>query len=75
MFGINAAPEINQREISNVLQGITDVADLADDVVFAGKKHRLLEALMHLETADMTLNREKCVFSVHSRLAGTPYII
>lgn len=71
MFGINAAPEIYQREVSNIIQGITGVANLADDIVVVGKTQvehdqRLLEVLARLEAAGMTLNREKCVFSARS---------
>ena len=37
MFGINAAPEIYQREISTLIAGIPGVASLADDVIVHGE--------------------------------------
>ena len=67
MFGISAAPEIYQREVANIISGITGVANLADDIIIHGKSkaehdERLLSTLARLEAAGMTLNREKCVF-------------
>ena len=37
MFGISAAPEIYQREVANIISGITGVANLADDIIIHGK--------------------------------------
>ena len=71
MFGINAAPEIYQREVANIIRGIPGVANLADDIVVHGKSksehdQRLLETMSRLEAAGMTLNGEKCVFGAQS---------
>ena len=71
MFGINAAPEIYQREVASIIRGIPGVANLADDIVIHGRSEsehdeRLLETLSRLEAAGMTLNGEKCVFSAQT---------
>ena len=71
MFGINAAPELYQREVADIIRGLAGVANLADDIVIHGKTksehdQRLFDTLTRLEKAGMTLNRAKCVFGSRS---------
>ena len=69
MFGINCAPEIFQRVMTEMLAGIDGVVVYIDDVVVAGstrEEHdqRLEKVLSVLEKNNAKLNREKCVFGV-----------
>lgn len=69
MFGINCAPEIFQRIMTEMLAGIEGVIVYIDDVVVSGrnrKEHdaRLREVLAVLEENNAMLNKEKCVFGV-----------
>ena len=67
-FGITSAPEHFQRRMSALLEGLEVVVCLMDDILVYGKNQeehdeRLLKVLQRLETAGLTLNREKCKFS------------
>ena len=67
-FGITSAPKHFQRRMSALLEGIEGVVCMMDDVLVHGKDQdqhndRLLKVLQHLETAGLTLNKEKCKFS------------
>ena len=67
-FGISAAPEFFQRQMTKLLEGLNGVACMMDDILVYGKNQyehdRRLEVVMkRLEEAGMTLNRSKCVFS------------
>ena len=66
MFGINTAPEIYQREVFIVIQGVPGVANLSDDlVVHCSNKEehdqRLEQVFKRLLDNGLTLNRDKCV--------------
>lgn len=66
-FGISSAPELFQRRMNPILEGLEGVICLIDDVLFVGNdvtEHdtRLIRVLKRLETAGVTLNREKCSF-------------
>jgi len=69
MFGINAAPEIYQKEVAKIIQGLPGVANLADDIIVHAKTReehdrRLGEVFSRLEQANMTLNKKKCEIGV-----------
>lgn len=69
MFGINCAPEIFQRVMTEMLAGIEGIIVYIDDVVVSGrdrKEHdaRLQEVLAVLEDNNAMLNKEKCMFGV-----------
>ena len=69
-FGISSAPEHFQRRMSEVLSGLEGVVGLVDDVLIYGKTQeehgqRLHPVLKRIEEANLTLNRQKCEFSVN----------
>ncbi|XP_062538003.1 uncharacterized protein K02A2.6-like [Armigeres subalbatus] len=69
MFGINCAPEIFQRVMTEMFSGINGVVVYIDDVVVAGstrEEHdlRLQQVLAVLKSNNAKLNLEKCVFGV-----------
>lgn len=69
MFGINCAPEIFQRVMTEMLAGVDGVVVYIDDVVVAGSTreehdNRLRKVLSILQSNNAKLNREKCVFGV-----------
>ena len=66
-FGISSAPELFQRRMNAILEGLEGVTCLIDDVLIVGKDEaehdtRLMRVLGRLETVGVTLNREKCAF-------------
>ena len=66
-FGISSGPEIFQREISKILDGLMGVVCMMDDIVVFGstrEEHdkRLCEVLTKLQVSGLTLNKEKCRF-------------
>ena len=66
-FGISSAPELFQRRMSTILEGLEGVVCLIDDVLVIGKDEaehdtRLMQVLERLESVGVTLNREKCAF-------------
>ncbi|XP_026316320.1 uncharacterized protein K02A2.6-like [Hyposmocoma kahamanoa] len=67
VFGLASAPAIFQRAMECVLAGMEGVTCLLDDILVTGKnKHEHVErlhAVLHrLESAGLTLQREKCEF-------------
>ncbi|UYV73824.1 K02A2.6-like [Cordylochernes scorpioides] len=68
-FGISSAPEVFQRKMINLLEGQSEVNCHLDDIVIWGatqEEHdeRLRCVLRKLQDSGMTLNKEKCIFSV-----------
>ena len=66
-FGISCAPELFQRRMNQMLEGLEGVVCLVDDVLVFGSNReehdtRLVAVLQRLGKAGATLNREKCVF-------------
>ena len=66
-FGITSAPELFQRRMSRILEGLPGVLCLMDDIIIFGttqEEHdsRLMATLQQLETAGVTLNQGKCEF-------------
>ncbi|XP_063358759.1 uncharacterized protein K02A2.6-like [Cydia amplana] len=67
VFGLSSAPAIFQRAMEGLLAGMDGVLCLLDDVLITGsdeKQHleRLHAVLKRLQSAGLTLQREKCVF-------------
>jgi hypothetical protein len=67
-FGISSAPEIFQREMLKVLEGLEGVICQMDDILICGETQeehdaRLEAVIQRLSTAGITLNPDKCVFS------------
>ena len=67
-FGITSAPKHFQRRVSEILSGTKGTVSMMDDVLIFGtdqEEHdkNLAEALMRIERAGLTLNKEKCEFS------------
>ncbi len=70
-FGISCAPELFQRRMNRILEGLEGVVCLIDDVlVFASSQEehdrRLAAVLQRLKEAGVTLNRVKCEFNKRS---------
>ena len=70
-FGITSAPDIFQKRMSEILDGLDGVVCLIDDMLIFGATQdehdrRLHSVLSRLQAANVTLNRDKCVFSVTS---------
>ncbi|UYV84889.1 K02A2.6-like [Cordylochernes scorpioides] len=68
-FGISFAPEVFQRKMSNLLESQSGVNCHMDDIVIWGatqEEHdeRLRCVLRKLQDSGLTLNKEKCIFSV-----------
>ena len=66
-FGISCAPELFQRRMNQMLEGLEGVVCLVDDVLVFGSNReehdtRLVAVLQWLGKAGATLNQEKCVF-------------
>ena len=75
-FGISSAPEIFERRMSVVLEGLDGVLCHMDDVLIFGsskEEHdlRLSATPQRLEKAGVTLNPRKCVFATdHIKFFG-----
>ena len=70
-FGISSAPELFQKRMNVLLEGLDGVVCLIDDVLIHGKDQeehdaRLRRVLERLDNANVTLNLEKCEFSKDS---------
>ncbi|UYV66641.1 K02A2.6-like, partial [Cordylochernes scorpioides] len=68
-FGISSAPEVFQRKMRNLLESQSGVNCHMDDIVIWGAKQeehdeRLRCVLRKLQDSGLTLNKEKCIFSV-----------
>ena len=69
MFGISSAPEKYQQVVQQVLQGIDGCHNISDDIIVHGETHdehdgRLREVLRRLSEHGLTLNKDKCQFSM-----------
>ena len=78
-FGISSAPEFFQKRMLTILDGLPGVICLVDDILVSGacqEEHdeRLQAVLQRLASAGLTLNGEKCLFSV-SQLCFCGYLI
>ena len=78
-FGISSAPEYFQKRMMEVLDGLSGVICMIDDILVFGatrKEHndRLLATLERINKAGITLNRSKCQFS-KSRIHFCGYIV
>ena len=78
-FCISLAPEFFQNRMSTILDGLPGVICPVNDILVFGacqEKHdqRLQEVLQRLTSAGLTLNGEKCLFSV-SQLHFCGYLI
>ena len=67
-FGISSAPEIFQRTMSDILEGLDGVICQMDDILIHGRNHmehdaRVRAVLFRLQRAGLTLNIQKCEFS------------
>jgi len=68
-FGISCVPELFQLRMNKILDGLAGVVCQMDDVlVFGGTQqehdHRLAATLERINAAGVSLNKEKCQFSV-----------
>ena len=69
IFGLSSASEIYQYVIQEVLQGIPVARNISDDIIVFGKTEEIHDQQLEITISDLaergvTLNREKCVFSV-----------
>ena len=67
-FGVSSAPELFQQRINQVLEGLSGVLCLMDDVLVFGETQdehdrRLKQVMEKLESTGVTLNVDKCEFS------------
>ncbi|VDI74336.1 Hypothetical predicted protein [Mytilus galloprovincialis] len=67
LFGVASAPAIWQRTIDQILQGLTGVQCILDDMVITGKNDRehlvnLEKVMKRLEMYNLSVNKEKCKF-------------
>ena len=67
-FGINIAPEIFQRKMHELLDGLEGVAGYMDDVIVHGKDkathdRHLQSTLERMKQVGLKLNEEKCVYA------------
>ena len=67
-FGISSAPEIFQRIMSAILEGLDGVICRMDDILIHGRNQmehdvRVWAVLFRLQEAGLTLNEQKCEFS------------
>ena len=73
-FGISSAPELFQRRMNLILEGLEGTLCYMDDVLVYGatraEHDARLEAVMkRLEAAGVTLNSDKCVSTRHSQVS------
>lgn len=69
IFGLSSAPEMYQYVIQQTLQGIPGAWNISDDIIVFGSDQKshdksLDMTLSRLQSKGLTLNREKCIFSV-----------
>ena len=67
-FGVSCTPELFQKQMINILQGLQGVVCQIDDVLVFGKTHKehdsqLCAVMRQLESAGVTLNSAKCEFA------------
>lgn len=70
-MGITSAPEIYSQKMASILDGLEGVSNLMDDICVSGKSEeehdqRLHAVLSRLRDVGVTLNPDKCEFSVQS---------
>ena len=70
-FRISSVPELFQRRMNKLLEGLEGVLCHMDDVLISGRNRsqhdaRLLAILERLDTAGITVNAEKCMFGKES---------
>ena len=70
-FGITSVPELFQKRMKMILEGLSGVVCQMDDILIFGSSQeehnsRLLAVLQRLKERNVTLNREKCEFSKKS---------
>ena len=68
-FGISSAPEHFQKRMSRILEGLEGVVCQIDDILVFGKDQdqhdaRLMVVLRRIQSAGVTLNKDKCKFSM-----------
>ena len=68
LFGINAASEIFQNTIEELLTGLPGCKNISDDIIVFGKDQathdaNLRQVLERLKSHNLRLNKEKCHFS------------
>ena len=68
-FGITSAPEHFQKRMLSILSGVEGVLCMMDDIPVHGKTQeendsRLHEVLRRIQCSGLTLNKEKCFFSL-----------
>ena len=68
-FGITFAPENFQKRMLSILSGVERVLCMMDDILVHGKTQeehdsRLQEVLQRIQRSGLTLNKEKCFFSL-----------
>ena len=68
MFGINAASEISQNAIEQILTGLPGCTNISDDIIVFGATsaehdQNIYGVLTRLQQHDVRLNKEKCSFS------------
>ena len=68
-FGITSAPEHFQKRMLSILSGVEGVLCMMDDILVHGKTQeehdsRLHEVLRRIQRSGLTLNKEKCFFSL-----------
>lgn len=66
-FGVNSSPEILQRTMEQVLEGIEGVFVVADDILICGEEgdqhyERLNKVLKAAQKSNLKFNYEKCLF-------------
>jgi transposase InsO family protein len=71
MFGINAASELFQNKLSQILSGLKGCKNMSDDIIVHGsseKQHdkNIHAVLQRLQENNLKLNKEKCEFSQKS---------
>ena len=69
IFGLSSASEQYQYVIQETLQGIAGARNISDDIIIFGKDQEfhdrsLEETFKRLKECGLTLNKEKCLFSV-----------
>ena len=69
IFGLSSAPEMYQYVIHQTLQGIPRAQNISDDITVFGSDQEshdknLDRTLSGLASKGLTLNQEKCIFSV-----------